>query len=202
MRRMIVPVLVMAFLSGAAAVAAPRKQVRSDGEKVGKKEAIEWLQNSFMKTTYRTFVSKPYGAEGKTFSVRTLPRRFEEVSQCVVVLETKVTFSGSITGDQFESREVDLGALNPNVAVKTKTRQAATDVTEAVLAYDVVAYTYQLRPVVRNRVVAKKWDDTDFVQEDLESEIRFSFSDRDLVDRTARALRIAIEGCGGKHEGF
>jgi len=198
---MIVPVLVMASLTGATAAAAPGGQVKSDSGKVRKKEAIEWLQNSFMKTT-DVFTSKPFGSDRKTFSVSTLPLRLEEVRPCVAVLETRVTFAGSITGTQFWSREVDLGTLNPNVVVKTRTRQAATDVSEGLLHYDVVAYSYQLRLVVRSRSVQKKPDNTDFVQEDLESEIRLSFPDKDLVDRTARALRIVIEECGGKKEAF
>jgi len=198
---MIVPVLVMAYLAGAAAAAAPRKQGKSDTGRIRKKEAIEWLQNSFMKTT-NAFRSKPFGSDRKTVSMSTLPLRLEEVRPCVAVLETKVTLSGSITATQFWSREVDFGTLNPNVVIKTRTRQPATDVSEAVLDYDVVAYSYQLRPVVKSRSISKKPDNIDFVQEDLESEVRLSFSDKDLVERTARALRIAIEECGGKNEDF
>ena len=120
---MIVTILVTAFLSDAIA-AASRKQPKSESEKVEEKGAIEWLQNSFMKTTYNIFVSKPHGDDGKTFSMTTLPLRFEEVRQCVFVMDTKVEFSGSITGSQFWSREVDFGTFNPNVGVPPPKRRS------------------------------------------------------------------------------
>lgn len=201
MRSMMTPVLVAILSSATVATATPRKQPSSDSDKAKRNEAFEWLRNAFMRSPfYATY--PPVGESKEAMRTSTQPLRFEQPRECLVLMEAEFVTSGPINLRTISLIEADFSALNPNVIVK-KIRQAATKDGPERVVYTVVAYTYQLRPSIKvttTRVVEQ--DTKEKPSESRESAIYFSFREEDLVDRTARALRIAIEGCGGKTEGF